>query len=967
MNIKQNIVRIKTAFQIGSGIIYPCETNEDELGKTKFVIFTNKHLFEKLDFNGREAKLFIELDIYDNKGNLIDLYNDKVMLKVFIPELKGNKTEDIAVMLITFDYKISLDLEIKILWEDVNLNKIFIEGFPQILYDNDISSKIQLQGRYKNIYPSNEKIGVFQILDDYHWYSNYKDLRLFQGFSGSPVYNTEKNSNFIVGMNQSILNIEDGENPFKLLYYYKFKFILEYLREQGCIIFNKNIDNTVVIRWIYQENFNNSKEINLLLLGSSGAGKSSFAKTFLLHSNLIDSTNDGQTTRSNIIYELSLYNKNPKVRIKFLDKKQFILRMTQLNYENYLLQIIKLIDEENSSKSLKEYIQNLYIKNEIQAEIEQQSIKEILFSTEKLSFVEQQKFMDNLYEMVEKRINKYLNQKNIIGLYEKRINEVLLYVEGFFNINEFNFLNSNISLENNVEKIDFIDYFNKFYENIYQQIIGALKENNIVSEKNYSYEIFFNDSNSISKWLPLCLQVKNKKSLTGIIEYVHIFDSISNEYAFILNDLNIKKLKLIDTYGLDHANWEQGKNQVLSNILYDLQDKKIVYFNSDLAVIYIKKLDSGKPTELKSIIPQIYDMIPQAPVYCIFNGLDIFLRTEICDFQSLDYLNSRKTIPKSIEYIISEDGEKDILHSIDSKNYFKKNLYETLKNNIIAFCSDEEKVKKYYNIYENNRKEIYKLLLSISMKEYSSMNIIPQKFIDELELDKYNQHIEEIIKRIFANSSKTDWSHIHWKTRRANYARTSEEKSLGYWGTYEHRWNQLFHRGYVNTITQMKGNLLSVDENVNYISAIDSCIKNMEEHFLGQSYQLVDIKIKSDKDEFRKIIEMMYEKGVQEGQFKSNPFKAKEKNQDTQEDRYLNDVCDFQKGYIFIRNEIIKHFKECLIATIQKDNNDKSENLIKINYNFYSEFQKLKYEFNKKYSNVEFNELLKYYSEKLNN
>ncbi|MFR1024618.1 MAG: hypothetical protein ACLSFF_17195 [Roseburia intestinalis] len=103
-----------------------------------------------------------------------------------------------------------------------------------------------------------------------------------------------------------------------------------------------------------------------------------------------------------------------------------------------------------------------------------------------------------------------------------------------------------------------------------------------------------------------------------------------------MDDLDISSLKLIDTYGLDHDNWDESKSIVLSNIIYDLVDKKLVYFDSNLAVAYVKKLDSGKPTELKTILPLIYSIIPQAPVYCVLNGLDIFLDSRIDQFKTCD-------------------------------------------------------------------------------------------------------------------------------------------------------------------------------------------------------------------------------------------------------------------------------------------------------------------------------------------
>ena len=83
-------------------------------------------------------------------------------------------------------------------------------------------------------------------------------------------------------------------------------------------------------------------------------------------------------------------------------------------------------------------------------------------------------------------------------------------------------------------------------------------------------------------------------SLTGIVNYVHIKDSISNEYSFIMNNLKISNLKLFDTYGLDHANWNGDKGKILTDILYDFQEKKLLSFDSDLAIIYLYR-DGARP------------------------------------------------------------------------------------------------------------------------------------------------------------------------------------------------------------------------------------------------------------------------------------------------------------------------------------------------------------------------------------
>ena len=81
-------------------------------------------------------------------------------------------------------------------------------------------------------------------------------------------------------------------------------------------------------------------------------------------------------------------------------------------------------------------------------------------------------------------------------------------------------------------------------------------------------------------------------------------------------------------------------------MIYNLNEEDILKFDSNLAVVYVKKLDSGNPTELHNIVPDIFELIPMAPIYCVFTGLDIFVGSDINEFKSVEHYfrNNRKLL-----------------------------------------------------------------------------------------------------------------------------------------------------------------------------------------------------------------------------------------------------------------------------------------------------------------------------------
>lgn len=330
--MKNNIVQIRTYKSRGTGILYPCSYSKEDRGYKSYLIFTCAHIFEDIQNmpgDGEDISNLMGIVIYDDYGKKIKEEDMKSAI-YHIPQTTVSNIYDVAVILIQIKNYNKITLETKIYQNQLeNREIIYVEGYPRVMLDDEINQKVQLQGMHKEMFPDKNAFGMYQIKDDYHWYNDYNDLKLMEGFSGSPVYIENDDKIYLLGMNQSIANIEKGENPFKIVYYLKMQYIIDCLRESNCIIFDRNEDGSLNIEWVLNL-YNSGKDLTLLMLGGSGAGKSTFAKSFAYHESKLNTTNDGQTTRSNIFYHFSLFPDKCQVKVNFFSKKEFKEKMNEL-------------------------------------------------------------------------------------------------------------------------------------------------------------------------------------------------------------------------------------------------------------------------------------------------------------------------------------------------------------------------------------------------------------------------------------------------------------------------------------------------------------------------------------------------------------------------------------------------------------------------------------------------------------
>ena len=963
--IQKNIVQIETMESMGTGIMYPCNVRGAlyDYRMQYFIVLTNSHVLSTIGImgNNQEYKHQIIVRFYDDMQNEVPQSQIK-SIQVYNAGNHMENKDDIAALLLVVNGTVPITLEKKIAAGPVeNRSTLYMEGYPGVLLEDEVSSRIQLQGVEKTVFPPNEAVGIYQITDDYHWYNNFQDRQLLQGMSGGLVYQVQGEEVYLLGMAQSVSDIHIGENPFKLMYYIKMKYILKHLREADCIIFSKEDKDSLNIEWIYGQKMNSNKKNTLLLLGGSGAGKSSFAKDFAYHGNEICSTNDGQTTRTKVIYEYAITEEHPRAEVKFLTQEEFVEQMIkrlghrpailvmkqlfrlsprsvqdeknflenchrlllklqdnrknqryktiigdlnavlqngmdakstlrcyenliQILWENFPLDWIKYLIDSNLLWELKVNYKKsgMILINGVQIERKPEELDASLSENESKVASAVRDFLESnadnepddfavfQEEIIQQFVKDNFIKQNEAGRiairldenFEKIYTDELLYCEGFFDIKEFQSLlpseYKHQFYKKMKEKKDSCNIFQidseileeeknngKSGQRIIVNIHNGIKEwyravHAVIKEQLLQHYDGMNENNlqltfdlkqinqEKRKLLQQCLQVTAWGSLTGIINFVRIYDMVSDEYAYVLAELGIKTLQLVDTCGLDHI--EYYDKQKLKNILYE----NLYYYNgnkmvrlSDISVLYVKKLDSGKPDELRTVLPCVREVFPASPVYCVFTGIDIFYRTSE-EIAAISWKRDSENMPKAVQYIFSEKGKESICSEQGEKrNILDQNMYIVMCNNLIPYCGEKQLVRTNYQFYKNNTTYIRKLLASISMKEYSSLEVIETKLIDKIcskigQIDRnkeiqdktsewnrqlkdreltsdeeyrFIQAVEVLVKEIFADASLESHD-FRYNTKQADIVSFCKRNTMGFYCTYRHQLNQRFHEAY---------------------------------------------------------------------------------------------------------------------------------------------------------------------------
>ncbi|MBP1906306.1 hypothetical protein J2Z32_002955 [Paenibacillus turicensis] len=546
------------------------------------------------------------------------------------------------------------------------------------------------------------------------------------------------------------------------------------------------------------------KEVAALVVGKSGAGKSEFIGSFSENSNLINSSGGGQTTRTSVEYNYHIENVTPYVQVNFLTEEQFIeKRMSQIEElkipsGKYDLSIKEQVLEIEGFFNYKEFdFEDKRISNQIDDIWE-----EILpLESQKVDYTYDE------YQLITEKIKKKMG----VDLIERE---------------ETSELNADDSSSTNNATSYRIDHI---VEQLLQATYKILRES-IRDFPNKFELISISDDNK--RRLTYCLKVDDDNhSVTGMISKVVINDNIKLVYRDLLNNMGIKKLTFIDTYGLDHE--KLATAEVLQNRYNILFNE----FPNIETVLFVRALGSDSPTDLATAIPLIYASNPAVVPYVVFTKID---ENKIIEAQSnksrIDLVDLNKIKPiKAVDYFLASRNErtiKKILSEANIPEILIESRYEVLLNNLMPYCSID---KECYR--DNNKEYVEQLFSSILNKEHLGKSLVNIDALESLaQSPEFKSTFIRLLKQMFIKASK-DWSYytLQRRTIGANRKRL-ESGELGYDGTYLDSWQSRFSTGYNQVFSKISPTdfeqLFKVNQSTNESAAIQEILNQFSKYFL---------------------------------------------------------------------------------------------------------------------------------------
>lgn len=432
-------------------------------------------------------------------------------------------------------------------------------------------------------------------------------------------------------------------------------------------------------------------EINALVIGKSGNGKSEYILSFLdeEHRSRINASGECQTTRTSMVYEITKDEEELQIIATIHSENSFVKNRMQ-----------------HTSKYLKECQIREIFENEYTFDNFEESV---IYSDDFFNCNEFEKA-----EEIETLFKDKFNKENFDGYLKNPINDDIDVIDDIDDIND---IEVNDDIESKIRL-----YFEKFYKSVYKICFEELEDKcnsswkiKLSKDTNAKINISNLKTEDITKFLKA---EDDDKSYSSLVKTINIKAKLNASYSNFLEKLNIDKIKLVDTYGLDHAGTGEGVLKARFSTLFYEEYPEIQ------SVFYIRALNAKNPTELNETMPLIAQAKSSIVSYLIFTNIDVVNKnsSNICQYQADKRFNklSVSSIGEQLIKVMTKtltDNRLKVLENtkmgyaslLNSQEYIDHNI-DGLSKLFYAIVNKTHMGEKYINI-----DNIYKLSESVCL------------------------------------------------------------------------------------------------------------------------------------------------------------------------------------------------------------------------------------------------------------
>ena len=513
-----------------------------------------------------------------------------------------------------------------------------------------------------------------------------------------------------------------------------------------------------------------NRNLNILLIGESGHGKSEFIRSLLDQSGqFIDSTGDKQTTRTSMLYRINAKDEERKIVISFRDKDSFC--------ESRMARLIE--------------------------GLEQSEIDEIYKYNLMDSFKNQWVLKDDAYF----HINEFQKVKEELkNAYNKCIGEGNEERENYENLSKMLIEKNQDSVEepndqNDAKKSEdcWNEFFNRAYDLCFEEICNKAHDTGLIKSKDSNIskiEITFGNDGvihdvksdkeeEVKTFLTKCFRVLNpnndnkRESFSSMVKRIDVICPASDELKEMLVENDLDSLTMVDTYGINHEGEdvpEEPLRRRLVSLMDEFSDEKDeISINGFDYALYVNKFDNNPnnfASQLNKYVPALVAARSSVMCYVILTGSDIPLPDgDIEQLNNEKYLDFVKDNPA---YKILHDPESPVYTGTKAKKsgiimrLSKQNISDSIIQSRIQamvdyltlYCAkfgpmEKEAPEKYRFLKQQNSVGLSRLLFAMKQRIHLGGAYVSRK---EIENENWKQilNINEILNSEQINENECD-------------------------------------------------------------------------------------------------------------------------------------------------------------------------------------------------------------------